>query len=187
MILAQPASGGPPAATDAPVRVTLTDEDGAVREVYAGPLGGLATPRALPIAADHVARLDLAADRCAAREHLQIAVATSQRPVPAPAPVDNVVLLVVDTLRADRLAAYGPTRVQTPRLTAAAARGAVFLRHQSMAPSSPPSHATIHPGQIPRVHDMRGDAGPRGADTTPAAGYTAGCRSQAIVCAEGMA
>ena len=165
LILAQPASGGPPAATDAPVRVTLTDEDGAVREVYAGPLGGLATPRALPIAADHVARLDLAADGCAAWEHLQIAVATSQRPVPAPAPVDNVVLLVVDTLRADRLAAYGPTRVQTPRLTAAAARGAVFLRHQSMAPSSPPSHATIHTGQIPRVHGIAGDDGTLGADT----------------------
>ncbi len=85
--------------------------------------------------------------------------------MPAPAPVDNVVLLVVDTLRADRLAAYGPTRVQTPRLTAAAARGAVFLRHQSMAPSSPPSHATIHTGQIPRVHGIAGDDGTLGADT----------------------
>jgi arylsulfatase A-like enzyme len=171
-----PPAGPPPAtrdnagtrpadAADAPVRVTLTDEDGAVREAYAGPLGGLATPRALPVAADHVARVDLVADGCAAWHGLKIGVATSQRPVPAPAPVDNVVLMVVDTLRADRLAAYGPTRVQTPRLTAAAARGAVFLRHQSMAPSSPPSHATIHTGQIPRVHGIAGDDGTLGADT----------------------
>jgi arylsulfatase A-like enzyme len=69
--------------------------------------------------------------------------------------------MVIDTLRADHLTVYGDTPVQTPRLTAAArARGIVFLRNQSMAPSSPPSHATIHTGQIPRVHGTIGDSQP---------------------------
>jgi arylsulfatase A-like enzyme len=35
----------------------------------------------------------------------------------------------------------------------------VFLHNQSMAPSSPPSHATIQTGQIPRVHGATGDDG----------------------------
>ncbi|HVV82768.1 MAG TPA: sulfatase-like hydrolase/transferase, partial [Kofleriaceae bacterium] len=61
---------------------------------------------------------------------------------------------------------YGPTRIKTPRLTAAAARGTVFLHNQSMAPSSPPSHSTIQTGVIPRVHGVTGDTGTI-ADGTP--------------------
>ena len=112
----------------------------------------------MPDTGERVVRLDLEADACARWDGAQIAL-RERTPAARPAAVDNVVLVVIDTLRADRLKAYGDTRVETPWLTAAAARGAVFLRNQSMAPSSPPSHATIHTGQIPRVHGATGDDG----------------------------
>ena len=147
------------------VRVRVTDESGAATVAYEGP-AAIAAPIALPAAADRVVRLDLeAVTGCAAWDGATIGVVEAAPAAAPPPPVDNVILVVVDTLRADRLAAYGPTRVETPRLTAAAARGAVFLRNHSMAPSSPPSHATIHTGQIPRVHGITGDDGELGADT----------------------
>ncbi len=77
----------------------------------------------------------------------------------APTPVDNVILLVVDTLRSDRLKLYGDTRVETPHFTAAGKNAAVFLNNQAAAPSSPPSHASIQTGMIPRVHGVSGDKG----------------------------
>ncbi|WP_428269734.1 sulfatase family protein [Haliangium sp.] len=79
---------------------------------------------------------------------------------PRPAPYDHAIMLVVDALRADRLALYGQTRVQTPRMTAdGRARGVVFLRNQAASPSSPPSHGSIQTGMIPRVHGVTGDKG----------------------------
>ncbi|MEZ4402611.1 MAG: sulfatase-like hydrolase/transferase [Kofleriaceae bacterium] len=151
----------------AAVEVRVTDEAGVTTVAYAGPAAGLTAPIALPAAPDQVVRLDLVAPGgCARWDGAVVGVTAAPPAPPPPRQVDNVVLVVVDTLRADRLAAYGPTRVETPRLTAAAERGAVFLRHQSMAPSSPPSHATIHTGQIPRVHGIVGDDGTLGA-TTP--------------------
>jgi arylsulfatase A-like enzyme len=93
------------------------------------------------------------------------AIAVAARDVaPAAPPAKNLILVVVDTLRADRVAAMAETRVETPRLSALAARGFAFRRHQSMAPSSPPSHASIHTGQIPRVHGIVGDDPPLSAD-----------------------
>ncbi len=160
-----------PAATG-PVRVAVTAEDGARRVVHEGAAATLPAALALPEVGDQVVRLDLEADGCARWDGAQLAVPA--RDVAArPAPVDNVVLVVIDTLRSDRLQAYGETRVQTPWLTAAAARGAVFLHNQSMAPSSPPSHATIHTGQIPRVHGATGDEGAI-ADDAPVLAAIAG-------------
>jgi choline-sulfatase len=163
------------------VTVRITDEQGSAVDAYSGPATAIVAPIALPSTIDHVVRIDLVADDgCARWDGAVIGVVTAP---PAPAAthrVDNVVLVVVDTLRADRLAAYGPTRVETPRMTAAAQRGVVFLRNQSMAPSSPPSHATIHTGQIPRVHGITGDDGTVAADTpvlsaiVGAAGITTG-------------
>lgn len=80
-------------------------------------------------------------------------------PKSPPGPVDNVVLLVVDTLRSDRLKLYGETRVETPHFTAAGQHAAVFLNNQATTPSSPPSHASLQTGMIPRVHGVAGDKG----------------------------
>ncbi|HVK72860.1 MAG TPA: sulfatase [Kofleriaceae bacterium] len=141
------------------VRVRVTDEGGDARVVYDGAAAALPPALALPDTGDRVVRLDLEGDgACAGWDGAQVAVRDAPAR-PRPAPVDNVVLVVIDTLRADRLRAYADTRVETPWLTEAAARGAVFLHNQSIAPSSPPSHATIHSGQIPRVHGALGDDG----------------------------
>ncbi|MEZ4368773.1 MAG: sulfatase, partial [Kofleriaceae bacterium] len=149
-----------------PVRVRVTTEAGTTT-AYDGATAAL--PAALPLGVDGdepvLARLDLEADDCARWDGAALQRLARPSPPPVP-PVRNVALIVIDTLRSDRLAPYGPTRVQTPRMTALAARGAVFLQHQSMAPSSPPSHATIHSGQIPRVHGVIGDDTEPGA-TTP--------------------
>lgn len=75
-----------------------------------------------------------------------------------PAPVENVILLVVDALRSDRLKLYGDSRVATPRMTAAGDQGVVFLHNQAASPSSPPSHGSIQTGMIPRVHGVVGDS-----------------------------
>lgn len=75
-------------------------------------------------------------------------------------PVRNAILFVIDSLRADRLSAYGDTRVQTPRISALfAERGAVFLTNSAASPSSPPSHTSIQTGSPPRVHGVNGDTG----------------------------
>ncbi len=141
-----------------PVRVAITSEDGVRQVLHDGAAATLPAALVLPDAGERVVRIDLEADGCARWDGAQIAV-LERTPLARPAAVDNVVLVVIDTLRADHLRAYGDTAVETPWLTAAAARGAVFLRNQSMAPSSPPSHATIHTGQIPRVHGATGDDG----------------------------
>lgn len=84
---------------------------------------------------------------------------------PQPAAYENVILLVVDALRSDRLKLYGETRVDTPRMTAAGERGIVFLNNQAASPSSPPSHGSIQTGMIPRVHGVVGDSAKLDAGT----------------------
>ncbi len=73
----------------------------------------------------------------------------------------NAILWVGDALRSDRLKLYNPkSPVRTPRLERALARGgAVLLRNQAASCSSPPSHASIQTGMIPRVHGVAGDKG----------------------------
>jgi arylsulfatase A-like enzyme len=148
-------------------RITVTPLGAAPAELWSGDLDG--TPRRLSLAAfsGQLVRLELEADRCGDARWAAATVARAEaEPAARPAPARNVILVVVDSLRADRIAAVGPTRVETPRLTAAArARGLVYPRNQAMAPSSPPSHATIHTGQIPRVHGVAGDTGNLRADT----------------------
>lgn len=75
-----------------------------------------------------------------------------------PAPMRNLVLLVADALRADRLPMYGETRVRTPNITKAAQEmGVTFTSTHAASPSSPPSHASIQSGCVPRSHGILGD------------------------------
>jgi arylsulfatase A-like enzyme len=58
-------------------------------------------------------------------------------------PRPNVLLITVDTLRADRLGCYGYERPTTPELDAFAAEGILFERAYSQAPFTAPSHASL--------------------------------------------
>ena len=73
----------------------------------------------------------------------------------APAPPVNVLLLSVDTLRADHLGCYGYDRPTSPTLDALAARGVLFEDATSPAPSILPAHASVLTGWYPRRHGAR--------------------------------
>jgi len=74
----------------------------------------------------------------------------------AEVPLDRppVVLLTVDTLRADRVLGQGPRRVPTPALDSLAADSVVFENARSSAPWTKPSLATLLTGVSPLVHGM---------------------------------
>jgi arylsulfatase A-like enzyme/Tfp pilus assembly protein PilF len=68
---------------------------------------------------------------------------------PAPALRRNLVLITLDTTRADHLGAWGWKYAKTPNLDALAARGTRFARCDTAAPVTLPSHATILTGLYP--------------------------------------
>lgn len=67
----------------------------------------------------------------------------------------NLLLVTIDTLRADHVGVYGAKQAQTPTLDAVAARGVRFEHAQSPVPLTGPSHATILTGLYPPVHGVR--------------------------------
>lgn len=64
----------------------------------------------------------------------------------------SVVLVSIDTLRADHLGAYGYRRPTSPRLDALARESIVFERAYSQSPATAPSHMTLLTGVLPSVH-----------------------------------
>lgn len=74
---------------------------------------------------------------------------------PAARTFDNVILVTLDTTRADALGAYGNRRVQTPVLDAMARRGHLFENAYSHAPITLPSHSSILSGVVPTQHGVR--------------------------------
>jgi arylsulfatase A-like enzyme/Flp pilus assembly protein TadD len=70
-----------------------------------------------------------------------------------------VVLISIDTLRADRLPTYGYDRVSTPAIDALAADGVVFERAYAHSPLTLPSHASIFSGRLPFEHGVRDNLG----------------------------
>jgi len=67
----------------------------------------------------------------------------------------NVLLITLDTTRADRLGCYGYASARTPRLDALAAAGVRFARAYAPAPLTLPSHASIMSGLYPVAHGVR--------------------------------
>lgn len=79
---------------------------------------------------------------------LLVCFAVAAAPPPGRAPI-NVILITVDTVRADHLGCYGATDIQTPTLDALAGDGIVFERAISQVPLTWPSHAAILTGTYP--------------------------------------
>jgi len=67
----------------------------------------------------------------------------------------DVLLVTLDTTRADRLGCYGHTAARTPRLDALAAGGVRFDQATSPCPLTLPSHATLLTGTVPPEHELR--------------------------------
>ena len=75
-----------------------------------------------------------------------------------PDPAQNVLLITIDTLRADALSSYGGP-AQTPNLDRLAAGGARFTFAHAHAVVTLPSHTTILSGLLPYEHGMRDNSG----------------------------
>ncbi|PWT92306.1 MAG: hypothetical protein C5B54_03740 [Acidobacteria bacterium] len=72
---------------------------------------------------------------------------------------DNVLLVTIDTLRADYVSAYGSQKVHTPNIDSVAAEGVLFRVAVSSVPLTLPSHVSIFTGLIPPVHQVRDNGG----------------------------
>lgn len=95
----------------------------------------------------------------------------------------NVLLITIDTLRADALGAYGG-RAATPNLDRLAREGARFSFAHAHAVMTLPSHAGIHTGRYPFQHGVRDNSGYRlddAADTLAERARGAGLATGAFV------
>jgi arylsulfatase A-like enzyme len=84
-------------------------------------------------------------------------------PGPGPRP-SSVLLITLDTTRADRLPAYGFTGVEMPALDRLAREGVVFDDAMTVAPLTLPAHSSLFTGRIPPAHGVRENADALGAD-----------------------
>src|SRR5262245_20017333 len=83
-----------------------------------------------------------------------------EKPVPQPrTDRPNVLLITIDTLRADRLGCYGYRNATTPTLDGLAARGVRFKTAVAHTPLTGPSHASILTGLSPLGHGFRNNSG----------------------------
>ncbi|MGA9800086.1 MAG: sulfatase-like hydrolase/transferase [Terriglobales bacterium] len=72
----------------------------------------------------------------------------------APLISPNVVVITIDTLRADHLGCYGYRQIRTPNIDALAADGARFERAYTAVPVTLPSHTVIFTGTYPMLSGM---------------------------------
>ncbi|MCI0412949.1 sulfatase-like hydrolase/transferase [bacterium] len=76
-----------------------------------------------------------------------------------PAVVRNVLLITIDTLRADHLGIYGYAPAQTPNIDRLGEQGALFQNAIAVIPLTLPSHSSIMTGYNPYVHGVRDNGG----------------------------
>src|SRR6202521_10877 len=98
----------------------------------------------------------------------------------------SVILITIDTLRADHVGCYGAQTVKTPTLDALARDGVVFERAISQVPLTWPSHAVILTGTYPfqnGVQDFTGQPLAQQFRTVSQAFHQAGYATGAVVSA----
>jgi arylsulfatase A-like enzyme/Tfp pilus assembly protein PilF len=101
----------------------------------------------------------------------------------------HLVIVTIDTLRADRLGCYGSTTVATPHLDRIAREGALAPDASAHVPLTRPSHVTLFTGLLPASHGIRDNVSPALdakvpllAETLRAAGFrTAGFVSSVVL------
>jgi len=84
---------------------------------------------------------------------------TSVESTSTPALRPNVLLVTIDTLRADHVGCYGDQLASTPTLDALAKRGVRFETAVSHVPLTGPSHASVLTGRTPLGHGFRNNGG----------------------------
>jgi len=99
------------------------------------------------------------------------------------APPPNVVLVTIDTLRADHCSVYGYAKRTTPGLERLAREGTLFEAAYAPMATTGPSHASMFTGLFPRTHGLvkNGFAFPAGPRTLTEELAAKGYRTAAVV------
>jgi arylsulfatase A-like enzyme/Tfp pilus assembly protein PilF len=103
-----------------------------------------------------------------------------------PARRPNILLITLDTTRADHLGAYGDASARTPTFDHLASEGVLFERAVSVAPITLPAHVSLLTGRYPFAHGVRNNGNFRVADdvsTLATALHDRGYRTAAFVSA----
>jgi len=103
---------------------------------------------------------DFAFDKILPPGDVELKIAPESGPMwvsdPVFAPKDaggpNLVFIVIDTLRADRMSCYGYPRRTTPQIDKVAVRGVLYERHYSPSSWSTAAMASLFTGLYPRQH-----------------------------------
>lgn len=146
---------------DLMARVFVTPEGGERNEIFHVHPRGVWNDQALNLAAyaGRVVRLELEVTGTGAGRvgWSTPAVMVPPREVaPRPEPARNVIVLLVDTLRADRLRAYNPSsRVETPTFDRIASEGVLFEQAQSPENWTKPACASVLTGLTPMTHGAK--------------------------------
>jgi arylsulfatase A-like enzyme/tetratricopeptide (TPR) repeat protein len=100
----------------------------------------------------------------------------------------NLLLVTIDTVRADHVGVWGYRGAETPNVDKLAKEGVRFADVSSPVPLTGPSHASILTGLLPQHHGLRNNGAEKLADTTPTmatrlsgAGYRTGAFVAAFV------
>jgi len=151
-------------AGNVPVKVFLTPEGGQRTQIFSGQAGGHWNDQALDLSAHAgaIARVEFVAEGAAPG---RVAFAQpgllmpEQTPPPRVEPARNVIVLLIDTLRADKLKPYNThSRVRTPVLDHFASEGALFERAQAEENWTKPSCASVLTGLSPLTHHANTDS-----------------------------
>lgn len=94
----------------------------------------------------------LALASCKSREKKGSAAAAALKPM-------NVVVITLDTVRADHLHCYGYQNIQTPNIDTLAKQGVQFDKAVAQTPLTLPSHASMFTGTNPNVNHVRDNGG----------------------------
>ncbi len=120
------------------------------------------------------------------REEAAVVRKASWPEAPVPGFASDVVLVTIDTLRADAPRFAGNAAAETPHLDGLAASGWVFARAHAHSVMTLPSHANLLTGRLPYEHGVRDNAGfvlPESVPTAAEAFAGGGFRTAAFVAA----
>jgi arylsulfatase A-like enzyme len=88
----------------------------------------------------------------------------AKRASPTRTKLPNIILITLDTTRADRMGCLGSERGLTPNLDALARQSVVFTRAYAQVPLTTPSHAALLTGTYPQFSHLEDLGAPLGKD-----------------------